>query len=114
MALLCYLAVTARPRSRETLIGLLWPEATEANARASLRKALVDLRRGLAPYLTVTRHEVAFDQDAPYWPDVEAFEANLADVSSACDVQRIKEAIDLYRGDVLERFYVRQAPAFEE
>jgi DNA-binding SARP family transcriptional activator len=32
----------------------------------------------------------------------------------AGDVDRLRRAIDLYRGDFLDGFYVRNAPSFEE
>ena len=46
LALLAYLAVEQRhSHSRDTLLGLLWPEAPEDAARSNLRVALADLRR---------------------------------------------------------------------
>jgi len=46
LALLAYLAVEQQhSHSRDTLLGLLWPEADEDAARSSLRVALADLRR---------------------------------------------------------------------
>jgi DNA-binding SARP family transcriptional activator len=113
-ALLCYLAVTGRPHSRPTLAGLLWGELPEANAQNNLRKALSNLRQVVGAHLDITRQEVAFDRDAPYWLDVEAFEGLLGGASTQTDVERLQEAVELYRGDFLEGFYVRRAPAFEE
>ena len=113
LALLYYLAVTGRPHSRETLLGLLWPEAAQANARSSLRKALSDLRRRVGPFLDITRHEVAFDFSTPYWLDTECFETSVKD-TTAETVERLQEAVELYHGDFLEGFYIRQAAAFEE
>jgi DNA-binding SARP family transcriptional activator len=44
-ALLAYLAIEAdQPHRREKLAGLLWPGYPEGSARASLRRALADLR----------------------------------------------------------------------
>jgi predicted ATPase/DNA-binding SARP family transcriptional activator len=123
LALLYYLAVTGRPHSRESLAGLLWGESTEANARAGLRKSLADLRRLVAPHLTITRWEVAFNRARPYWLDVELFtrQAGEAMEARACEValtdkeaDALASAVELYQGDFLEGFYVRRAPAFEE
>ena len=36
LALLCYLVVTGQPHTRAALAGLLWGEATEANALAGI------------------------------------------------------------------------------
>ena len=117
LALLFYLAVTGRSHSREALIGLLWGESTEANARASLRKSLSDLRRLAGPFVTLTRQEVSRNQEAPTFLDVQAFECALAEGSSGStvhSVERLQEAEALYQGDFLQGFYVRYAPAFEE
>jgi DNA-binding SARP family transcriptional activator/predicted ATPase len=113
LALLYYLAVTGRPHSRETLLGLLWPETAEASARSSLRKTLTDLRKRVGPFLDITRHEVAFDFNTPYWLDTECFETSVKD-TTAESIERLQEAAELYRGDFLEGFYIRKAAAFEE
>jgi len=121
LALLCYLAVTGRPRSREVLSGLLWGEATEANARGGLRKGLADLRRQVAPHLTITRQQVAFNHESPHWLDVEAFNWRIGEVLGQRSIPlpdegaaALAEAVELYQGDFMDGFYVRRAPAFEE
>ncbi len=112
LALLCYLAVTRRPHPRTALAGLLWGDRPEAQALTSLRQALVQLRRVLSPYLHITRQTVAFNFEAPYWLDVEAFEKKIEQPKPSPQV--LKEAVELYRGDFLERLYVREAWTFEE
>ncbi|MBN1246982.1 MAG: tetratricopeptide repeat protein [Anaerolineae bacterium] len=123
LGLLVYLMVTAKPHTREALAGLLWGEATGANALAGLRKSLNDLRRRVAPYLAITRLHVAFNPSLPYWLDVEIFEqrvnearAMLARDGALTDesATRLAGGVELYEGDFLEGFYVHQAPAFEE
>lgn len=48
LALLAYLVVKAgQAHSRETLLGLLWPELPEADARNNLRAPLAPLRKTL-------------------------------------------------------------------
>jgi DNA-binding SARP family transcriptional activator len=113
-ALLCYLAVTGRPHTRPALAGLLWSDMPEDRARMNLRQALTNLRRLLRPYLDITRHEVGFNPNGAYWLDVERFEALAAGASPECDAERLREAVELYRGDFLEGFYVRNAPEFED
>jgi DNA-binding SARP family transcriptional activator/predicted ATPase len=123
LALLCYLALTGRPHSRAALAGLLWGEATEANARGALRKSIADLRQRVAPHLTITRGQVAFDRTRPHWVDVEVFERRVSEAMgtiqregalSSVDAARLAGAVDLYQDDFLAGFYVRHAPAFEE
>jgi DNA-binding SARP family transcriptional activator len=45
LALLVYLARSPRGRSRDHLIGLLWPEKDETKSRHSLNEALRVIRR---------------------------------------------------------------------
>jgi len=118
-ALLFYLAVTGRSHLRPTLVGLLWGELPEANARNNLSKALTYLRQMVGRHLNITRQAVAFDRECPYCLDVEVFESQVRNVpskvvSSQSNIEQLQHAIELYRGDFLEGFYVRQAPAFEE
>jgi predicted ATPase/DNA-binding SARP family transcriptional activator len=119
-ALLCYLAL-AGVHSREDLAGLLWGEASQANARASLRRALSDLRQALAPHMLLGYSEVALNRALPHRMDVTEFRHGVAqsgiergyalteDSAAALD-----QAVALYRGDFLAGFHVHHAPAFEE
>jgi DNA-binding SARP family transcriptional activator len=99
-ALLCYLAVTGCPHSRQALAGLLWGEMPEAAARTNLRQALSNLRRLVGSHLRITRHTVAFDREALYWLDVEAFQSAIekglpvegADLQPAS----LRAAVDLF------------------
>ena len=109
LALLAYLAVTGRAHNRSVLAGLLWGDMSEARARDNLTKALGALRPQLAEYLTITRQTIAFDHDSDYWLDVEAFETKVDNDSIAL----LQEAVQLYQGDFLDGFYVRNAPEFE-
>ena len=112
-ALLCYLAVTGHPHARPTLAGLLWGDMPEAKARMNLSQALSNLRRSFGDHLTITRQTVAFNQDSDYGLDVQAFEASVNSASARAPVKRMQEAVKLYRGDLLDGFYVRGAPEFE-
>ena len=111
-ALLCYLAVTGRPHSRPALAGLLWSDKPEAAALTNLRQTLSALRRSLGSHLRITRHSVSLEPTAPRWLDTEVFADKL--LSSRSDAQKLQEAVEIYRGDFLEGFYVQGAPAFEE
>ena len=89
-ALLAYLVTESdRPHRREQLAAMFWPEADQKSAAQSLRQALYALRRQLQPslpesateesaYLTVTRHDVAFNFDGEHFSDVGLFRALLA------------------------------------
>ena len=121
-ALLAYLAVESdRPHRREALAGLLWPNYPEPSARASLRRALANLRHVIgdrqasAPRLSTSRQTVQFSAADNAWCDVTAFaQAVEADRSSEASLNVLAEALDLYRGPFLEGFSVDSSVAFEE
>ncbi len=112
-ALLFYLAVTRRGHTRAALAALLWADMPEAAARGNLRKALHGLRRHLAAYLLIGPDVVSLAQDAAVWVDVTELEALLEETSPTEAPDRLQRAIDLHRGDLLEGFYARNAPEFE-
>ena len=118
-ALLCYLAVTGRPHLHPVLAGLLWGELPEASAQNGLRQALTNLRQLVGPHVNITREDVAFNLNIPYQLDVQAFEecvagAQVQSTKTGPGIERLEEAVALYRGDFLEGFYVHHAPAFED
>ncbi|MEJ2555119.1 MAG: BTAD domain-containing putative transcriptional regulator [Anaerolineae bacterium] len=110
LALLSYLVVTARPHTRPALAGLLWGGMPEAKARGNLSKALSSLRHVVGDHLTIARQMVAFEPDGDFWLDVAEFEAGVSDNS----IERLQAAVELYQGDFLDGFYVRNAPEFED
>ena len=55
MALLTFMALEPRAHTRESLAGLLWGDSPEAEARASLRQALKQLREALGSGLRADR-----------------------------------------------------------
>jgi DNA-binding SARP family transcriptional activator/Tol biopolymer transport system component len=110
IALLAYLCI-AQPRGfhhRDTLLGLFWPSADQDHARASLRKALHILRRALGDDAILSRgdEEVAVDFQHVSC-DAAVFEESLK-------ANRLEEALELYRGDLLTGFFIDDAPEFEQ
>lgn len=110
MALLVYLAA-AVPRGfhrRDTLLALFWPELDSTHARAALNQALYVLRHALGDGAILTRGdgEVAVDPRV-VWCDARELEAQL-------DAGNAAEALRLYRGDLLQGFFVPDAPGFEQ
>jgi DNA-binding SARP family transcriptional activator len=109
MALLVYLAV-AMPRGfhrRDRLLALFWPELADARARGALNQALYVLRTMLGEDAILTRgdSEVGLNTDRVTC-DAVAFETALD--------ERPDDALALYRGDLLDGFFVSDAPAFEQ
>lgn len=111
LALLSYLALADSSgfRRRDSILALLWPELDEAHARGALRQGLHWLRRSLGEHAIVSRgeEEVGVDNSG-LWCDAVAFDTQMR----ASDHQ---SALDLYRGDFLEGFFVSGvAPEFEQ
>ena len=126
-ALLAYLAVEADlPHRRESLAGLLWPDTPEQTARTNLRSALANLRHVLhdhqaqPPYLLVTRQTIQFNPEGDYWLDVDAFRREAdrhgakGDAVFPFRIPELSAAIERYRGQFLDGFYVRDSFLFEE
>lgn len=61
--ILGYLVLNPRRATRDRLIGLFWPDRGEAQARASLRQCLVEVRGLLGDALVADREAVALDAD---------------------------------------------------
>jgi serine/threonine-protein kinase len=109
LALLVYLAL-ASPQGfqrRDTLTALFWPEFDELHARNALSQAIHVLRRCLGADVVVNRgpDEVGLDPDR-LWCDALAFERAL-------DSGRHAQALELYRGDLLQGFFLSGTLEFE-
>jgi TolB-like protein len=111
-ALLAYLALQSGKRlPRDKLLGLLWSDRGETQARASLRQALVALRHDLGESASALRTDgdsVALEPQM-VTTDVAVFE-RLIRGSSA---EELREAARLYEGELLDGLEIRDA-AFEE
>ncbi len=108
-ALLTYLAI-ATPRGfhrRDTLLALLWPELDQEHARGALRQALHVIRRSMTAGALFTEgdEKIAVDRDL-FWCDAVSFELLL-------DGGKEEEALDLYRGPLLEGFHLSGCLEFE-
>jgi len=114
LALLMYLAVTPGAHARDALANLLWRDMPDRQAKKNLRNALPNLRALVGSHLTITRHAVAFNRSSPYLLDVEVFRAHLLSPQTTTRGGTLQEAVNLYRGDFLKDFYIRDAPAFED
>jgi len=109
VALMSYLASATPPglHRRDTLVGLLWAEMDQEHARGALRQSLYHLRRFLGSDVVLTRgdEEVGLATDR-LRSDVVAFEEALTRNAR-------EEALDIYRGGLLEGFHLTDAAMFE-
>jgi DNA-binding SARP family transcriptional activator len=95
LALLVYLALSPRGRTRDHLVGLLWPEKEEAKARHSLNEALRVIRRVAEDGLVTEGDLVRLD------PSVVSLDLD--------EVDELGRATEFMEG-----FSVPDAPAFED
>lgn len=96
------------PVLREPLAYVIWPDETEAEARANLRRHLHLLRKQLpshpkgAPWILATRTTLQWNPSAAYWLDVALLDRFVGETASEKEWKRL---VDCYRGDLLEGFY---------
>ena len=105
-SLLAYLLLHRdQPISRDRLGTILWPEESESQSRANLRRHLYDLRRTLppdppgTPWMLAETKTLQWNPLAPSWLDVAEFERR-----AALPEER-QGALDLYTGDLLPEVY---------
>jgi predicted ATPase/DNA-binding SARP family transcriptional activator len=132
LALLIYLVIEVdRPHTRESLLGLLWPEHSTAAAQNNLRVTWSQLQKSLEktqedgpPYLLANRLDLQFNPLSRYELDVRLFR-NLIE---ACRIHvhpgqpedcaecaaRLVQAMKLVRGPFLDGFSLPDCPAFDE
>jgi DNA-binding SARP family transcriptional activator len=111
-SLFAYLLLNAGiPQRREKLAGLLWPDATEVNARSNLRFQLWRLRKAIETesgsrrpetYLLADDITIAFDTNADYRLDLSILECAASERAATGDLISL---LSLYRGELLPGFY---------
>lgn len=118
IALLAYLAVTGDPHRRDALAALFWPEAEAGRARAALRRTLSTLLAALGGRWLVARREVVtLDGNSDIFLDVAEFHRRINQFRArgGPDSQAaLTAAVDLYRGDFMAGFSLRDSPAFDD
>src|SRR6266849_2828789 len=135
LALLIYLAVEGRVHSRKKLSEQFWPEGDARHGRAALRITLLHLRHMLgegadvfpAPHLLIKRDTLGLDLTSAIELDLhtlhEAWTSARASPHTTLTMPEemhrtllasLQRAISLPRGEFLEGFSLRDAPAFDD
>jgi DNA-binding SARP family transcriptional activator/tetratricopeptide (TPR) repeat protein len=102
LALLVYLALAdpQGPKRRDALLALLWPESDQDKGRQVLRQTVYLLRQSLGPDSIVSRSDEDLELDPRAVScDARRFEALIA-------AGELRAALELYRGDFLDGFFV--------
>src|SRR5216684_2837871 len=135
LALLIYLAVEGRIHLRKNLSEQFWPEGDARHGRAALRITVLHLRHLLGedagvdpvPHLLIQRDTLGLDLTPAVELDLhilnEAWTLARASTRTALTMPqeahrtllaRLQRAISLPRGEFLEGFSLRDAPAFDD
>jgi DNA-binding SARP family transcriptional activator len=93
--------------SRDRLLGFLWPDRDEATARHLLADSIYVLRKTLGEKAIVASGETLRLSTDILWTDVVEFRRALAE-------ERWADALQLYRGEFLDGFFVRNAADFDQ
>src|SRR5258706_13016159 len=107
-ALVYYLAAHPQPVTRETLLAFFWPDHERASAQPILRTMIYDLRRHLGDTFQADDESLALAPAAL----IDALTFSTALQSPAPDLQKLTEALALYKGDFLNGFSLADSPQF--
>lgn len=124
LALMAYLAITHQSHSRDALATLLYPDADQSRARASLRRTLSALNAALEDNtLDIDRETIALAPRAKLRVDVIEFQCALdeckthqhpgSEICNECN-ESLTRAADLYRDDFLAGFTLRDSSNFDD
>ncbi len=106
LALIAYLATKKSAAQRDILDNLLWPELDSEKARRNLRSELARIHRSLGNNIVLN--------------ELQALKINTAEIE--VDLWQLNEALqqsdtarltELYEGDLLEGFYLKDSEVFE-
>jgi DNA-binding SARP family transcriptional activator/predicted ATPase len=102
--LLIYLLLNRKKtHPRASLLGVFWAEETESRARKALSQAIWHIRRYLPELLNTDTLTLSISSEYPISIDIENFQ-KLTENHQATN-SNLEEAIDLYRGDLLDGIY---------
>lgn len=107
IALLALLTLAPGCRlSRDKLIALLWPETSTDRGRGLLNASVYAIRSALGEETLQSKGDDLLLESGRVWSDVAEFEAAL-------ERGDLDEAVRLYRGPLLDGFYLSGAPEFD-
>lgn len=107
LALLAVLAAAGRlGRSRDQLLLLFWPDATQSHARHSLEQLLYAIRSSI--------DEAVFAGVNPVSLNADVVGSDVAEFQGALDRGDLEGAVNAYRGPFLDGFYLGDAPDFDQ
>lgn len=100
-ALIYYLVINKKA-TREELIGLLWSDKSESDAKANLRNTLYVIRKVFDTDIfdTNSKSIITFNEDVDIVTDLDMFTSD-------------DDCLDYFRGELLKGFFVKDCEEFE-
>lgn len=124
MALLAYLSLAEQPVPREALTVMLWPEFDQSHAFANLRRNLASLDKSLGyRWIDANRSTIALKIAGKLSIDILDYFAMIQQTREHCPpsrmpcrecLQRLEEAVRLYRGEFLSCLNFKDCNEFDE
>ena len=125
VALLARLAADRREHGRSSLVALLWPESDESHGRGALRRTLHAITKNLPVKSLIVEHDtIGLGGVETVWTDVDeltdAHRRVIEQVSGGVDsdggenIQLLRNAVELYRGDFLSGFALKDCVEFDD
>ena len=107
LALLAVLAAAGEQgRSRDQLLLLFWPDATQSHARHSLEQLLYAIRSSI--------DEAVFAGVNPVHLNPDVVSSDVGEFQGALQRGDLEGAVQGYRGPFLDGFYLSDAPEFDQ
>lgn len=113
-ALVIYILHQSRPVPREQLADMFFQASEPKQAAANLRAMLSQIKKRLDPFIEITRYTVARREGVGFSADSIEFSEQLTVGSEQLTVEELRSTLELYRGDFLAGFHLRDAPEFEQ
>ena len=113
-ALISYLIVNRQGESRETMANLLWDSAPTGKGLERFRTLLKRTRK-LVPEMQVMRQTIRFQPMEDTAVDLYQLQHTLQiSEENMLDITQLDKGLRLYQGDLLQAFYLEDAPRFNE
>jgi predicted ATPase/DNA-binding SARP family transcriptional activator/predicted negative regulator of RcsB-dependent stress response len=124
LALISYLAVSGQAQNRSSIINLLWTDYDQSHASGALRTTLWKINQtGMKSWLDINRKSISLRKDKDLRVDTDIFQQlfemcklhghHISQVCQAC-IPLLSEAIELYGGEFLSGFSLKDAPNFDD
>lgn len=122
-ALMVYLALSDKEMvNREEIASLLWEESPEPEALLNLRVVLSNLKKLFPDHLEISRRKIGWAKGAHYTVDYLNIHNTISSILgnykprkaiSIADAKSIASVTQLYQGDFLQGFFIKNSIAFE-